>query len=164
MLKTRLAETLRRLGKDEDGAEWERQYRELLGSGCQTMDGARELCQRLSVSHRLFVITNGVEETQRRRLKRSGLFDFFEDLFYSQSIGFQKPSKEYFDYVMGHIRDFHKEEALIIGDSLTTDIKGGLSAGIDTCWINTKSQEAPPEMQSTYTIGSLAELYGICAI
>jgi 2-haloacid dehalogenase len=89
------------------------------------------------------VITNGVEETQRRRLKRSGLFDFFEDLFYSQSIGFQKPSKEYFDYVMGHIRDFHKEEALIIGDSLTTDIKGGLSAGIDTCWINTKSQEAP---------------------
>jgi 2-haloacid dehalogenase len=157
ILNTRFSETMRRLGKDEDGAEWEKQYRELLGNGCQLMDGALALCQSLSVSHRLFIVTNGVAETQVSRLKRSGLYDFFEDFFYSQSIGFQKPSIEFFDYVMGHVKDFHREEALIIGDSLNTDIKGGLSAGIDTCWVNTKSQEASAEIQSTYTIKSLAE-------
>ena len=161
IMSTRFAETLRRLGKDEDGAAWEKEYRELLGSGCQLMDGALELCQRLSVSHRLFVVTNGMEETQVSRLKQSGLYEFFEGFFYSQSVGFQKPSMEFFDYVMGHIKDFNKEETLMIGDSLTTDIKGGRMAGIDTCWINTKAQEAPADMQSTYTITCLEELYDI---
>ncbi|RXZ77778.1 hypothetical protein EBB07_27270 [Paenibacillaceae bacterium] len=60
-----------------------------------------------------------------KRLKQSGLYDFFEDIFDSQSIEFQKPSKQFFDYVMSHITDFNKKEALIIGDSLNTDIKGG---------------------------------------
>jgi 2-haloacid dehalogenase len=161
IMNTRFSETMRRLGKDEDGAAWEKEYRELLGSGCQLMDGALELCQRLSVSHRLFVVTNGMEETQVRRLKQSGLYEFFEGFFYSQSVGFQKPSMEFFDYVMGHIRDFKKEETLMIGDSLTTDIKGGLLAGLDTCWINTKAQEAPADVQSTYTITCLEELYDI---
>jgi 2-haloacid dehalogenase len=87
---------------------------------------------------------------------------FFEDIFDSQSIGFQKPSKEFFDYVMSHIKDFNIKEALIIGDSLNTDIKGGLLSGIDTCWINRKSQKCSAEIQSTYTITSLVELYDIC--
>ncbi len=151
-----------RLGKVVDGIEWENMYRELLGNGCQLMEGALEVCQSLSVSHRLFVITNGITQTQIKRLKQSGLYAFFEDIFDSQSIGFQKPSKEFFDYVMSHIKDFNIKEALIIGDSLNTDIKGGLLSGIDTCWINRKSQECSAEIQSTYTVTSLVELYDIC--
>ncbi|MDF2858012.1 MAG: noncanonical pyrimidine nucleotidase, YjjG family, partial [Neobacillus sp.] len=126
------------------------------------IEGALEVCQSLSVSHRLFVITNGITQTQIKRLKQSGLYEFFEDIFDSQSIGFQKPSKEFFDYVMSHIKDFNIKEALIIGDSLNTDIKGGLLSGIDTCWINKKSQKCSAEIQSTYTITSLVELYDIC--
>lgn len=163
VLNTRFSETLLRLGITVDGVEWENQYRELLGQGCQLIDGALDLCRRLSVSHRLFVATNGVTQTQTKRLRQSGLYGYFEDVFDSQSIGFQKPSKEFFDYVMVHIKDFNIKEALMIGDSLNTDIKGGLLSGIDTCWINAKGQACPPDIQSTYTVASLAELHNIFA-
>jgi len=162
VLNSRFSGTLLKLGKTVDGMEWENQYRELLGNGHQLIDGALELCQSLSVSHRLFVITNGITKTQLKRLKQAGLYEFFEDIFDSQSIEFQKPSKEFFDYVMAHIKDFNIREALIIGDSLNTDIKGGLLSGIDTCWLNRKSEKYSAEIQSTYTITSLAELSDIC--
>ena len=164
VLNTRFSKTLSRMGKVVDGVGWERRYRELLGNGCQLMEGALELCQSLSASHRLFVITNGVSQTQIKRLKQSGLYEFFEDVFDSQSIGFQKPSKEFFDYVMSHINGFEREKALVIGDSLNTDIKGGLLSGIDTCWVNSKSQKGSADIQSTYTVASLTELYGICTL
>jgi len=95
-------------------------------------------------------------------LEQSGLYEFFDDIFVSQSIGSQKPSKKFFDYVMSHIKDFDRKEALIIGDSLNTDIKGGLLSGIDTCWFNRKLQKRSPEIRSTFTISSLVELYDIC--
>lgn len=162
VINSRFSETMSRLGIVADGIEWERQYRELLGNGCQLVEGALEVCRRLSISHRLFVITNGVARTQIKRLKQSGLYEFFEDIFDSQSIGFQKPSKEFFDYVASHIAEFNVREALVIGDSLNTDIKGGLLSGIDTCWMNGKPQKCYAEINSTYTVANLFELYDIC--
>ena len=162
VLNSRFSKTMLQLGALVDGVKWDEQYRQLLSNGSQLIDGAFELCQSLSVSHRLFVVTNGITQTQIKRLKRSGLYAFFEAVFDSQSIGYQKPSKEFFNYVMSHIKDFCIEEALIIGDSLNTDIKGGLMSGIDTCWINKKAQKCPAEIQSTYTVTSLAEIYDIC--
>ncbi|MBO7746743.1 YjjG family noncanonical pyrimidine nucleotidase [Paenibacillus sp. MWE-103] len=163
VLNTRFSETLLKLEKVVDGAEWEHQYRELLGSGSQLLiDGALEVCQRLSASNRLFIITNGITHTQIKRLKQAGLYDFFEDIFDSQSIGFQKPSKHFFDHVISRIKDFDRTEALVIGDSLNTDIKGGLQSGMDTCWVNRRLQKSPADIQSTYTITSLVELFDIC--
>lgn len=164
VLNARFPQTLAKLGHDLDGIDWENEYRELLGQGCQLVDGAGEVCRNLAISHRLFVITNGVTQTQLKRLRQSGLFDCFEGVFTSQSIGYQKPSVEFFAHVMNHIAGFHAEEALVIGDSLNTDIKGGLFAGLDTCWLNRKALEAPAEIQSTYTIASLTELYKICGV
>lgn len=65
---------------------------------------------------------------------------------------------------MSHINGFEREKALVIGDSLNTDIKGGLLSGIDTCWVNSKSQKGSADIQSTYTVASLTELYGICTL
>lgn len=161
LLNSRFSETMLKLGKVVDGVEWENHYRELLGNGFQLMEGALELCQSLSLSHRMFIITNGVKKTQINRMKKSGLYDFFEDIFDSQTIGYQKPSKEYYQYVINNIDGFNIKETLAIGDSLNTDIKGGLMAGMDTCWINVKSQELSKEIQSTYTINNLGELYKI---
>lgn len=163
VLNSRFLETMLRLGIVVDGVEWENRYRELLSNGNQLIEGALDVCRRLSASHRLFVITNGVTETQIKRLKQSGLFEFFEDVFDSQSIGFQKPSREFFNYAISCIKDFNKQETLIIGDSLNTDIKGGLMSGIDTCWINRKSQKCSDEIVSKYTITNLTELYDICS-
>lgn len=120
------------------------------------------MCQDLSKSHSLYVVTNGVAKTQLKRIKQSGLYEYFEAIYDSQSIGFQKPAKGFFDYVMSHIKDFNKKEALIIGDSLNTDIRGGILSGIDTCWMNRKLQKSSAEIQSTYTIARLDELYDIC--
>ena len=69
VLNSRFSQTMARLGKVVDGMEWENQYRELLGNGCQLIEGALELCQSLSASHRLFVVTNGITKTQIKRLK-----------------------------------------------------------------------------------------------
>lgn len=162
VLNSRFSKTMSKLGISVDGIEWEDQYREHLGNGCQLVEGALEVCQSLSKSHRLYVVTNGVAKTQLKRLKQSGLYEYFEAIYDSQSIGFQKPAKGFFDYVMSHIKDFNKKEALIIGDSLNTDIKGGNLFGIDTCWMNRKPQKGSPEIQSTYTIARLDELYNIC--
>ncbi|MGO4376161.1 YjjG family noncanonical pyrimidine nucleotidase, partial [Paenibacillus sp. MCAF20] len=142
VLNSRFSETMMKLDINVDGIEWENAYRELLGNGSQLlMEGALEVCQSLSVSHRLFVITNGITQTQIKRLKQAGLFEFFEDIFDSQSIGYQKPSTKFFDYVRYQINDFNAKEALIIGDSLNTDIKGGNLSGIDTCWVNRNTLE-----------------------
>lgn len=162
LLNTRFSETMLKIGKVVDGAKWEREYRELLANGTQLIDGAFELCEKLSLTHRLFIVTNGVHETQIRRLKQSGLYDFFEDIFASQSVGFQKPAKEFFNYVKNNIEDFNKKDALIIGDSLNTDIKGGNLSKIDTCWLNRNQQKESCEIKSTYTIKCLSELYDIC--
>ncbi|QHW29697.1 noncanonical pyrimidine nucleotidase, YjjG family [Paenibacillus rhizovicinus] len=163
VLNTRFSATLSRLGQDVDGLEWENRYRDLLGGGTHILiDGAMEVCQRLSVTHRLFVITNGITRTQINRLQLTGLHDYFEAIFDSQRIGHQKPSTAFFDYVRHHIPGFEREKALVIGDSLHTDIKGGLQSGIDTCWFNRTSQLNPPSIPSTYTISNLSELIGIC--
>ena len=161
VLDSRFAQTLLIIGQSGSGSAWEARYRALLGEGAQLMDGAFELCRSLSASHRLFVITNGVTETQIKRLERAGLSEYFEAVFTSQSISFQKPSKEFFDYVAAHIKNFRASDALVIGDSLHTDIKGGISAGIDTCWLNRKLQKSSAEIQSTYIITNLEELHGI---
>lgn len=162
VLNSRFSETLLRMGDIVDGMQWESAYRELLGNGGQLMEGALEVCQSLSKTHRLFVITNGITQTQLKRLKKSGLYEFFEDIFDSQSIGYQKPSKEFFNYVMSHVKDFGIKEALIIGDSLQTDIKGGQLSGIDTCWITKQLEQNDGDIQSTYTIRNLVEIYDIC--
>lgn len=164
VLNSRFSETMLRMGKVVDGTQWENIYRELLGNGSQLIEGALEVCRNLSVSHRLIVITNGIAKTQIKRMKQSGLYEFFEAIFDSQSIGFQKPSKEFFNHVISHTKDFNKKEALIIGDSLSTDIKGGLQSGIDTCWFNRKSRKCSTEIRSTYTVTSLIELYDICTL
>lgn len=161
VLNTRFAKTMGHFGIQADGEEWEYQYRELLGNGAQLIDGAFELCKTLAENHRLFAATNGITKTQIRRLELSGLSPFFEDVFTSQGIGIQKPQKAFFEYVMSHIKDFRIEETLMIGDSLTTDIRGGRGAGLDTCWVNLKAKECAAD-ESTYVITDLKQLIELC--
>ncbi len=161
---SRFSKTMSGIGQTVDGIAWENMYRELLGNGYQLMEGALELCARLSATHRMFIVTNGLTQTQIRRMQQSGLYEYFEEIFTSQNIGYQKPSKEFFEHVMTHIKDFDKTKALVIGDSFATDIKGGIQAGIDTCWINLHAQKNPQDIHSTYTVATLAEVYDICVL
>ncbi len=161
MLNSRFAKTMAKFGVAVDGVAWEKHYQALLGDGHHIIEDALEVCRRLEKTHRLFVITNGVRKTQLNRLKAAGLYDLFEDIFTSQGIGYQKPAKEFFDHVISHISGFDTREALIIGDSINTDIKGGIESGIDTCWFNRHAQECGANIPIAFVISKLTDLYDI---
>jgi len=125
------------------------------------LPGALEVCEKLSKNHRMYIITNGTKAIQKGRFACSNLTRFFEKVYISEDIGFNKPSKEYFDAVINDIPDFCVEKTLVIGDSLTSDIAGGIGAGIDVCWYNPNGAQAPTDMNINYVISSLEELYDI---
>src|SRR5699024_1131697 len=112
--------------------------------GNQLVHGALELITDLQDQYDLYIVTNGVSKTQYKRLRASGLFLLFKDILVSEYTGSQKLKKEYFDCVFARIANFDVNQALIIGDSLSADIKGGQLAGLDTCWLN-------PEMKPNNT-------------
>lgn len=124
------------LGIDRDGAACDNRYREYLAEGHYLIEGAQALIEKLHQQIDLYVVTNGVSSTQYRRLNESGLMPYFKAVFVSEDTGFQKPMSGFFDYVFERIPEFKKTDTLIIGDSLTSDIKGGNLAGIATCWFN----------------------------
>ena len=136
-------------------------YKARLAEQAILIDGAEELVRDLSKDHRLFIITNGIKKVQEGRLARSPIKDFFEDVFISEVVGYEKPKREFFDAVKAQISDFDEKNAIVIGDSLTSDIKGGINAGIDTCWYNPEGKAVPDGMPITYVIKDLGEIYGI---
>ncbi|MGE7623015.1 YjjG family noncanonical pyrimidine nucleotidase [Viridibacillus sp. NPDC096237] len=159
VVNTRFALLFKEYGKEVDGPLLERNYRTHLEEGHQLIEGALELITSLQDRYNLYIVTNGVSKTQDKRLRASGLHTLFKDIFVSEDTGFQKPMKEYFDYVFARIPNILTEDTLIIGDSLSSDIKGGQLAGIDTCWFNPHMKPNNTEIMPTYQIQKLEELY-----
>ncbi|MBA2939705.1 noncanonical pyrimidine nucleotidase, YjjG family [Paenibacillus sp. CGMCC 1.16610] len=161
VVNTRFSKLFKEYGQEVDGVLFEKNYRAYLEEGHQLIEGALELITDLQHKYDLYVVTNGVSKTQYKRLLASGLHPIFKNIFVSEDTGYQKPMKEFFDYVIARILDFEAEHALIIGDSLTADIKGGQLAGLDTCWFNPAGQTNDTGIVPTYEIRKLNELYGI---
>ena len=136
-------------------------YKERLSQQTYLFDGVEELLKKLYGTRRMFIITNGVKRVQDGRMSRSPISRYFEKIFISEVIGYEKPSKRFFESVMAQIPDFDIKRAIVIGDSLTSDIKGGINAGIDTCWYNPEGKKAPADMPITYTVRDLAEILDI---
>lgn len=142
-----------------DAKAMAKRYMKALSEQAYFLDGAKELCMSLYGKARMYIVTNGVEFTQKNRYKKSGLSEYFEDMFISGEIGYEKPSVKYFDAVSERIPDFSKERSIIIGDSLSSDIRGGINYGIDTCWYNPSGKPAPDDMNITYIAKSFDEIY-----
>jgi HAD superfamily (subfamily IA) hydrolase, TIGR02254 len=139
----RFAEFLASCGIDCAPEPFDARYLDYLGGCPYLYDGAKELCADLSRFYRLAIVTNGISAMQRRRMENSEIARFFEQIFISGDTGYKKPEKGFFDYVFSRYPDVSHEKMLIIGDSLGSDIKGGIGAGIATCWINTRRE--PPD-------------------
>ncbi|MBQ5798393.1 MAG: HAD-IA family hydrolase [Clostridia bacterium] len=135
-----------------------KEYFSNLQYGHKCIDGAYELISNLYKDYDIYVITNGESNTQAKRIKDSGLLPFYKGVFVSEKTGYQKPHIEYFNYVFARINEKDKSKILVIGDSLTSDIKGGINAGLDTCWYNPKGAVSG-DIQPTYEIHNLSELY-----
>lgn len=106
-------------------------------------------------------MSNGITVTQNKRLVDANLAQYFKGIFISEQTGYQKPMPAFFDYVFERIDNFDKEKALIIGDSLTSDIKGGLQSGIDTCWFNIRNVENTSGIEPHYEIKKLQDLHDL---
>ena len=145
-------------GIDADACGIGRRYEELLGDGYRFIPGAQELLQELRGKVRLFLASNGCAAVQRSRIASSGIGPFFEDLFISELIGADKPSEEYFSRCFARIPGFDPRRSLMVGDSLTSDILGGLQAGMHTCWLNPKRRPGRAEIVPEYEIRELSQL------
>ena len=161
LINTRFAKLMSMYGENVDGADYEKTYRSYLNKGIQEMPYVHEVLSEFNKDYKLYVITNGLVETQKYRMKGSGLDKYFESSFISEKVGANKPSSIFFDHVKNNIEGFDASKALVIGDSLTSDIKGGNLAGIDTCWICREGTVNDTEIKPTYVINSLRELNNI---
>lgn len=145
----------------EDGDVLNECYMKNLAKGTFLIPNAYEVCKELAKDFKLYLITNGFSFIQHARFDGSSIKEFFQDIFVSEESGYQKPQVEYFDYVAARIPEFDKSRALVIGDSLTSDMRGGIHAGIDTCWFHPSDKKMPKEIVCTYEITKLTQLYDI---
>ncbi len=161
VVNTRFSILFKEYGEEVDGILFENNYRSYLEEGNQLIQGAFEFINQIQNEYDLYIVTNGVSKTQDKRLRNAGLHSLFKGIFVSEDTGFQKPMKEYFEYVFERIPNFASEEGLIIGDSLSADIKGGYVAGIDTCWFNPEKKLNDSEIVPTYEVHSFEDLYAL---
>jgi 2-haloacid dehalogenase len=136
-------------------------YIQNLARGTGLIDGAHEVVHELKTRHRLALVTNGLAEVQRPRLENSSLRGCFEHVFISEEMGAAKPSAAYFEAVFEAIGQPAREQVLIIGDSLSSDMRGGLDFGIATCWYNPGGKSTDlPVTHKIARLGELVELVG----
>ena len=150
------------LGLGIDGMEARRTYEWNLGGSYFYIDGAEALLCELSKKYDLYLMSNGTAAVQDRRIAASGIAKYFKGLFISEKVGYNKPAIEFFEKCFAEIPDFKKEESIIVGDSLSSDIKGGINAGIPTCHYN-PSGETSDKIIPDYTIKTLEELPALLA-
>ena len=135
-----------------------RVYEHNLSIGHWFLPGAEEAVARLSRKYKLYLTSNGTASVQKGRMTSANLYRFFENVFVSQEIGVNKPAVEYFEKCFAQIPGFDKTKAIIVGDSLTSDILGGQNAGIATCWVNPHHKQGRPDIRVDYEIEALSQL------
>ena len=158
VLEGRFAMFFEEMGIPAEKAAVARLYEHYLSQGHWFMPGAEEAVDRLSKKYRLFLASNGTASVQKGRMTSANLYRFFEISFVSQEIGHNKPSKEYFEAAFAMIPGFDKSKCLMVGDSLTSDIRGGINAGIKTCWVNPNHAPGREDIKPDYEIEHLHQL------
>ncbi len=134
------------------------EYVDELANVSKLFRGALSLCRKLSEHYDMYIVTNGVSHTQKKRFYLSPIHSYFKDIFVSEDADAAKPKAEYFDYVFAHIGENKRAASVIIGDSLSHDILGGNNYGIDTIWYNPKNTENTTGIIPTKTVKDYAEL------
>ena len=146
------------VGVEADATACARAYEKNLSIGHYFLPGALEAVQTLSGKYRLFLVSNGTASVQKGRMTSANLYPYFEKVFVSQEVGHNKPAREYFEKVFDQIPGFDPKKAIIVGDSLSSDILGGINAGIRTCWVNPDHAPGRADIQPDYEIEALPQL------
>lgn len=133
-------------------------YCSMLGVNIVEIENAGKLLQELYHHHEILIATNGPKEAAINKLEKAKLMSYISSMVCSEEIGFSKPMPEFFDCLYNKTQNKDKSRMLLIGDSLTTDVLGGMNNGIDTCWFNPNNSSLPEEYCPTMTINKLLQL------
>ena len=145
-------------GFDGDAAATQEIYFSYLGEQHDFVEGAQEVLSSLKGHYRMYAVSNGTTVIQNKRLAASGLDRVFDRIFLSQEIGAEKPNAAFFDACFAALPDVKRDEVLIIGDSLTSDMRGGELAGLQTCWFNPHGKETSIGVRIDCEITALSQL------
>lgn len=156
VLVGRFAALFQEMGLSADAEKVARAYEENLSQGHYFLPGAEEALKSLSQTYKLYLASNGTAKVQAGRLKSAGIIPYFQEIFVSQEIGANKPDPTYFSACFARIPGFRKDRAMMVGDSLTSDILGGIQAGIATCWVNPHHKTG--SIRPDYEIESITQL------
>ena len=146
------------LGVDAPPRETCERYEGYLAEEHDFIPGAPELLRELAPRYDLYLASNGAAAVQHRRLRDAGIEAYFKAVFISEELGADKPSRDFFNACFARIPDFSRETALMVGDSLTSDIRGGINVGIRTCWLRHPDRPVRPDIVPDYEITALAQL------
>lgn len=145
-------------GISVDPEQVARCYEDNLSVGHYFLPGAEEALQSLCKKYKLYLASNGTAKVQAGRLKSANISHYFQEIFVSQQIGANKPDKVYFDRCAERIPGYDPRKAMIVGDSLTSDIQGGINAGMKTVWVNPNHATHPEHITPDYEIEALSQL------
>ena len=139
----RFARTFADLEVPADPADATRIYEECLGHYQYPYPKVEKVCEKLSRKYDLYIVTNGLEKVQTAKLRLTTVPQFCKGVYISETVGVAKPAKEFFDAIFAEHPEIDPKTTLIIGDSLTSDMKGGNNAGIATCWVHRLKDPVP---------------------
>lgn len=133
-------------------------YERLLADGYRFLPGAQALLEELHGRYALYLASNGSASVQDARIRSSGIGKFFDGIFVSEELGADKPSEEFFSLCFSRIPGFDRSRAMMVGDSLTSDIRGGIRSGLQTCWYNPEGRAPNRDIRPDFEIRRLDEL------
>lgn len=151
---------LEELGLTGDYDKIEKEYKEFLFDCAEKVDGAEELLKYLTAKYRVFGASNALKQVQLNRLKKAGFIDYFEEIIVSEQVGVGKPDKRFFDACLD-IAKCDKEQAIMIGDSLSADILGAFNVGIKSIWYNHNHKPQPKDKLYDYKVDNLKQIQKI---
>ena len=158
LLVARFGDLFAEYGLAVDPVQCARTYEKNLGTGHYFLPGAREAVERLSKKYKLYLASNGTSHVQAGRLESAGICQFFQGIFISQEIGVNKPDPQYFLRCFAKIPGFDVKKSMIVGDSLSSDISGGIQVGMMTCWVNPNGKPCPSHIRPDHEIPALSHL------
>ena len=158
----RFEELFETLGiNDVSSEEFTEAYEDGLADTTAFIENSPEIIKSLKGKLLQYAVTNGAMNVQKNRLRNSGFDKIFDGVFISDEVGYEKPSREYFDFVLNSIPPCDKSEIIIVGDSLTSDMLGGNNAGIITCWYNPEKLEKPDNLRIDFQLAGLNDIYDV---
>lgn len=154
----RFHELLQTLSLDLSPANFSRDYLQNIAKCAELIEDAEQVVVSLADSYRLVILTNGLKAVQHARLKRTPIHPYISDMIISEDVGVAKPEEAIFLAAFERLGQPPKDAVLMIGDSLSSDIRGAANFGIDSCWYNPSAKPAPSDIPITYEIQHLAAL------